>query len=392
MKQEPKNEMDILLRNLGQATNTVPPNPGNGSDGSSGYQHLDADELNAYAEQALPAVARARYTEHLAECERCRQIVSQLSVISGVVVEKRTSAVSAPTGIKSFLKSLFSPMVLRYAVPALALIAVASIGLMMFRRSGNEAELHTAQTPPVAASPGLVNYSTPNADALRKEVGPQSGERKPAETERSKVLADDSKHEKNAKATEPATTTDQISAPSTKAPAYDTAAADKTKGATVEDKRLRSGEVAQQKMQPSPGAAAENEAAKVTKSNEGEFATRPPKEAAATLRAAKSAPQSKMDVASSRAQSEERDAESRTGGRADKDESSTRSVAGRRFRREGSVWIDVAYDSSRATVNIARGSEQYRALVADEPEIKTIADQLAGEVIVVWKNRAYRIR
>jgi hypothetical protein len=41
---------------------------------------------------------------------------------------------------------------------------------------------------------------------------------------------------------------------------------------------------------------------------------------------------------------------------------------------------------------LARGSESFRALVADEPAINTIAEQLDGEVIVVWKGRAYRIR
>jgi hypothetical protein len=69
----------------------------------------------------------------------------------------------------------------------------------------------------------------------------------------------------------------------------------------------------------------------------------------------------------------------------------TRSVAGRQFRRQGGAWVDRAYASGRATVNIARGSEQYRALVADEPPLRTIAEQLGGEVIVVWKGRAYRI-
>jgi hypothetical protein len=47
--------------------------------------------------------------------------------------------------------------------------------------------------------------------------------------------------------------------------------------------------------------------------------------------------------------------------------------------------------SGRATVNVTRGSEQYRALVADEPGLRTIAEQLGGEVVVVWKSRAYRI-
>jgi outer membrane biosynthesis protein TonB len=69
----------------------------------------------------------------------------------------------------------------------------------------------------------------------------------------------------------------------------------------------------------------------------------------------------------------------------------TRVVAGRRFRKQGGVWIDTAYDSSKDVMTLTRGSEQYRALVADEPAIKTIADQLEGEIIVVWKTRTYRI-
>jgi hypothetical protein len=76
----------------------------------------------------------------------------------------------------------------------------------------------------------------------------------------------------------------------------------------------------------------------------------------------------------------------------EKDSAETRSVAGHRFRKEKGVWIDTEYESPRATVNLSRGSEQYRALVADEPTIKTIADQLDGEIILIWKGRAYHIR
>jgi hypothetical protein len=76
----------------------------------------------------------------------------------------------------------------------------------------------------------------------------------------------------------------------------------------------------------------------------------------------------------------------------DSDSDEMRSVSGKRFRREGNVWVDSSYTSSRATINVTRGSEQFRALVADEPEIRAIANQLTGEVIVVWKGKAYRIR
>jgi hypothetical protein len=76
------------------------------------------------------------------------------------------------------------------------------------------------------------------------------------------------------------------------------------------------------------------------------------------------------------------------------DESSgeSRTVAGRRFRKQDGIWTDTAYDRSKEPVRLSRGSEQYRALIADEPGIKTIADTLDGEIIVVWKGRPYRIR
>ena len=70
----------------------------------------------------------------------------------------------------------------------------------------------------------------------------------------------------------------------------------------------------------------------------------------------------------------------------------SRSISVRRFTRQDNVWIDTDYNPPRATTIINRGSDQFRALVADEPGIRAIADRLSGAVIVVWKNRAYRIQ
>ncbi len=85
-------------------------------------------------------------------------------------------------------------------------------------------------------------------------------------------------------------------------------------------------------------------------------------------------------------------ANSRAGGAAVEKESSseTRTVGGRNFRRQGGAWVDTSYNSSRTTINVARDSEQYRALLADEPGLRTITKQLGGEVIVVWGSKAYR--
>ena len=75
-------------------------------------------------------------------------------------------------------------------------------------------------------------------------------------------------------------------------------------------------------------------------------------------------------------------------------EAQTRTVMGRHFTREGDAWVDVAYDPSRATVRFNRGSDQFRALVADEPGIRTIAEQLNGvapfsrrQPARAWSNR-----
>ena len=51
MKDETNNEMDLLLRRLGRRQDIFTPDASD---------HLDADELSAYAENALPAAARRR--------------------------------------------------------------------------------------------------------------------------------------------------------------------------------------------------------------------------------------------------------------------------------------------------------------------------------------------
>jgi len=79
MNREPNKEIDILLRKLsGKQNGDIAAAERNSS--ASSHEHLDADELNAYAENALPVSLRSRYTEHLADCSSCRKTVTQLSL------------------------------------------------------------------------------------------------------------------------------------------------------------------------------------------------------------------------------------------------------------------------------------------------------------------------
>src|SRR5690349_7242486 len=113
MSQETNNEIDLLLRRMGRDNNgarnvEVPVDD----------RHLDADELSSYAQNALPAAAHARYTEHVAECATCRRLVTELILSLGAVTGP-VAATHEPRGVRKFLAGLFSPLVLRYAVPAL---------------------------------------------------------------------------------------------------------------------------------------------------------------------------------------------------------------------------------------------------------------------------------
>jgi hypothetical protein len=220
MNQEPENEMDLLLRNLGRLNDT------SRRDGEEADVHLDPDELNAYAEKALPDAAHARYTEHLADCSRCRTLVSQLSVAAGVLIEEKApSVVPKTSGLKAFLSSLFSPMVMRYAVPAMGLVIVASIGFMVFRQSKNE-RVATSKSYDSGAEqqqPGSAGFAdkvlndgqannTPSQAVAQNKAGETTRGVPPKEPPA--APADDSRSgSKDAKSDQPVTAADSIAEP-----------------------------------------------------------------------------------------------------------------------------------------------------------------------------------
>jgi hypothetical protein len=67
----------------------------------------------------------------------------------------------------------------------------------------------------------------------------------------------------------------------------------------------------------------------------------------------------------------------------------TRSAGGKKFRRQGAAWVDQKFKSSMTLKNVSRGSDEFAAL---DSGLRSIAQQLGGEVIVVWKGKAYLIK
>src|SRR6476660_2103350 len=132
MKTTNENEMDLLLRALGRDASA---RSATGSLQQSSHElgeHLDADELNCYAEGIVTGAERLRYTKHLADCDRCRSIVAGL--VPAMAQQREVVKLETGWSWREKLAALFAPSVVRFAVPALALTAVIGIAIVVLRR------------------------------------------------------------------------------------------------------------------------------------------------------------------------------------------------------------------------------------------------------------------
>ena len=418
MRQETNKEIDLLLRRL------------SGRDGEAARdaetqlndRHLDADELSSYAQNMAPPKARARYIEHLAECSTCRGLATELSLALGATtVAAPVETVSPASGLKKFLSSLLSPMVLRYAVPALGVIVVMAIGFVVMRqRQAPEtmiAKVDERATQPAAGYVDPAQTAAGSAGQLREEqrggAKPQNETEQPREGGPGGTIAADSRSDTGAnetKESKPAGTADSsaaVSAPVTVAspsevqPFTERSASQlpviqPTPPAAPKADFTMDGDKGEAKKKEIVAKREAAKTAEVQAASEKEQANEPPRDAPRPAKSTETnrVDQNKANPGTGAVTMGGAGARTTTRRRAeeDKDEAETRSVAGRKFRKERGIWTDTAYDSNTRTVNMARSSEQFRALVADEPAIGTIAEQLDGVVIVVWKGRAYRIR
>lgn len=400
MKQAENNEMDLLLRALGRrGPGGLSARRRSGAEDGGFTEHLDADELNAFAEGMVPDRARARYTQHIADCANCRSIVVTLTQAAGTTMRTPALSENVRSGFWHKLAAFFSPPVLRYAVPAIALAAVIGISIVALRQQqssefvaqhqpSNQAiseEPNQAATPSAYSSAEAPDLAQKSLQSPTNEIGRDKKNQqddsstldRTAGTTTTKTVAGLSAAKDSAQAG--ASSTGESQPPF--APEPNAPAAPPPRPAPSEaDKLAILGK--EERAEPEAAQRRQREDYKTQARDEVES-----NRAAAPKSAASPASPGRVQglMTENRAYGSKNKRDS-TG------ESETRSVSGKQFRRQGNAWVDTAYESSQATINVRRGSEQYRALIADEPGVRAIAEQLGGEVVVVWKSRAYRIR
>lgn len=393
MKKANHNEIDLALHSLAKSErDDLLLRPGSSLSGSVDVtgDHLDADELNSYAEGVVPDLARARYTEHLADCTSCRRILITLTAAAGIPRLTPEPEAKSGSGFWARVSAFLSMPALRYGVPALGLTAVLAISFLALRQERRPD--FVAQNVPRVANEPTPEGKSPAVSISDQPIattgteGTQSPNRELVAGSANKNAGTEGERASNSPvggdfAIAPALKDSgppPPPAPATVVPGDQSTFLEAPKADSLSSKRsadeLQKSAERKQESLPRVASQRERDADKVEAQKEAEdnraFTTNAP-----------SGPRRSEGVFGGLSRKNKKEAE----------EEETRSVGGRRFRREGSVWVDTAYESSRATVNVRRNSEQFRALVADEPGIRTIANGLGGEFIVVWKNKAYRI-
>jgi hypothetical protein len=429
MKQSNSTEIDRLLQRHARRWNAAAPSgrdeKGGGASGSGASQagagaHLDADEMSAYAEGALPAAAHARYVAHLADCDSCRKIVAGMMLSGEVEAEAAAStAVREVVPTKpwwSAIAALLAPPVLRYAVPALLLLGIVVVAFVATRNRKEDQLVALNEQKPAGSAVKKEEApapTPPGESAVANTSTPTTGANQPAAATDASPSPSDGLIAKNKDVAQtppaPATTTPTTPSP-TGAPGNSPAQGrdlndqlyeNVPKGAPpppVDQSTAGAKPIAKERDAEEKAAREQNEAAKSSRTETTDLARSKdegrdnPSIAGGSATGQAKAPQAGERTAAPRTRAARRaDSVNADDKNALGSSNETRSVGGRRFRRQGNAWVDIAYKSSRSTINVARGSDQYRSLVADEPTIGKIADQLGGEVILIWMGKAYRI-
>lgn len=456
MKEAFDREFDSLLRRHARGAAGVREG---GARATPDAPHLDADELSAFAEGALPAPARVAAVSHLAECDQCRGIAVGLARASGFAVasEKGAAAVAAAApavrseasghaGWRAWLSSLFAPRVLRYAAPLLALCVVGVVSFVALRsprQNGSAPSTQVARdegrqaesqaNAPSAAAPENNVAANANTDGLVARAtdeatrGPiTSGT--PAQQPVASGQGAGGAGQGDVGASAPASVATEVTAEQPPPPppspvgrtevASDAPAASKAgpveereddkssenKSAKSDDNKEKSArgnepvdvatnndQYAQKRAQSRANEAQMPDGSRNRASNNQSNV------AGGSLAASPPAPKPEDRDSSARREAATRGArKGGSSGEGSDDEAmktaETRSAAGHRFRREGGTWVDVKYKSSMSSTGVRRGTESYRVIVADMPEIGRAAEQLGGEVIIVVRGRAYHVR
>ena len=393
MELEFDKEIDALMRGGGVSVGGTP---------AGG--HLDADEISAFAENAMPERSRALYLAHFADCDRCRKILSNLIALNAEAEpEKAATAIPvyAPAATETpWYRRLFLFPNLAYVMGGLVLLLGGLIGLSVFQSSLGDGSMSVSQVGESDSMRGPMAQTEPgfaaNANASANTANAVSNATVSAANSNASVAiqqqsAANAASNPTGSAARP---TDEVA---TAAPAPSTS------DVTMADAPAAKPMQPTNAPPPPPmaeSAAKEAELAKaddakakmVAQDNEKKVAARTAKKQEGLSKDGvnlQTVPRTQAGGAAKPTPGPTRDMQQNFPNRADNTyEMRSRRISGKDFQFRDGAWYDTSYKGQQTT-NVRRCTDEYRKL---DGGIRSIAESLTGVVVVVSGGKAYRIQ
>jgi hypothetical protein len=391
MELEFDKEMDSLLRKTGEAARGVL--VGDKPD-EKPKVHLDADELTAFAENAMPEKTRALYMSHLADCDRCRRILSGLIMLNAeaeMAEERVVAPAISPATIEPWYRRLLLPN-LAYIMGGLVLVFGGLIAFTVLQSSNREAATvsQSLDSAPVAHGPMFEEAQDVTEQMANSNAAVAAN--KPAMAQAANTAANAANTASNSMAV--GSGADKLrkeSAPKDQ-PGYSLDGADAAKPTAAAPAAA---------APPPPPLADKNETAESAKAvaaaeakDDDQKARTLSKKKANDLelneRQTQNVPRTQAGGVAKSTPGPSRNAQQNFPNRADNtfELYEEKRISGKGFQRRSNVWYDNSY-RGQATTNVRRGTDEYRKL---DSGLRSIAESLGGVVVVIWEGKAYRIQ
>jgi hypothetical protein len=342
---------------------------------SNGGRHIDADAIAAFAENAVPLQSRDGMIAHFADCGFCRTVLAKTIEINAAepVSAEEVSTIAETAAEVPWYRRLLSPRALAYSM---GIFVLAFAGVIGYRTIVlNSAD----ETATVARVDEASNIARP--ESLDRSAGSPNNADLSSNLSRPQLEASATPGERAA-ANSNARASGESSRDRAK-PGRDNSAA-----ASADDTLGRDQPTALAAAPPPPPPAPVVSAPAARRAEAEEKAKNETSDALAESRQAQTMSLPERSPSAAAKRSAPPQDPSAQPGDVSREVSPAKRAGGKTFNNRNGVWIDSSY-RGQSTTNVRRGTDAFRDL---DSGLRSIAQQIGGTVIVVWKEKAYRIQ